>query len=346
MHIYKKEAPCFDDILLVPQHSEIESRKSVDLSTTIGFNGKSIVLRTPVVAAPMDTVCEGDMAYSMRKLGGLGIIHRYMSISKMREMISFIMTADPVVLGVAVGARGDYLERAFVAVSEGAMVILIDTANGHSEYAINAVKEVRRNVGNKIHIMAGNVSTFDGFLRLQDAGADSIRVGIGGGSVCTTRIVSGHGIPTLSSIIDIRERLPKGDGASLIADGGIRNSGDAVKAFAAGADAVMLGSFLAGTDESPGKVYSENGKHFKIFRGMASAEAQLDANGKVSVAEGVETTVNYKGPLAEVLSDFCGGLGSGLSYSGANTLNELHDNALYIPVSQASLRESIPHAKH
>lgn len=345
MKKYISSAPCFDDILLVPQHSDITSRKSVDLSTGIGLNVKSIVMRTPVIAAPMDTVCEENMAYSMRKLGGLGIIHRYMSIDKMREMLSFIMHTDPVVIGVAVGARGDYLERAFAAVMEGAKVILIDTANGHSQYAIDAVKAIRRNIGNTIHIMAGNVSTYDGFIRLQDAGADSIRVGIGGGAVCTTRIVSGHGIPTLASIIDVRERIPYGTGASIVADGGIRNSGDAVKAFAAGADAVMLGSFLAGTDESPGKIYSKDGEHFKIFRGMASAEAQLDSNGKVSVAEGVETTVEYKGSLSTLIEDFRGGLGSGLSYSGVNNLKELYENAMYIPVSQASVGESIPHAK-
>lgn len=346
MKEYKKSSPCFDDILMVPQHSEISSRRSVDLSTSIGWSVKTIVLRTPVIAAPMDTVCEEEMAYAIRKLGGLGIIHRYMSVNRMQEMVSFIMQADPVVIGVAVGAKGDYLERSYAAVSAGATLILVDTANGHSQYAIDAVKQVRRSVGNNIHIMAGNVSTYDGFARLQDAGADSIRVGIGGGSVCTTRIVSGHGMPTLASIIDVRERIPYGTGASIVADGGIRNSGDAVKAFAAGADAVMLGSFLSGTDESPGKIYSQDGKQFKIFRGMASAEAQLDANGKVSVAEGVETTVEYKGSLSSILDEFRGGLGSGLSYSGVNSLKELYENAMYISVSQSSLGESRPHAKH
>lgn len=346
MKLYSKNHPCFDDILLVPQYSDILSRKDVDLSTSIGWNGRSIVLKTPVIAAPMDTVCEGEMAYALRKLGGLGIIHRYMSITQMSEMITFIMQTDPVSIGVAVGAKGDYLERSYAAADNGVQLILIDTANGHSQYAIDAVKSVRRNVGNKIHIMAGNVSTYEGFMRLQDAGADSIRVGIGGGSVCTTRIVSGHGMPTLASIIDIRERLPYGDGASLIADGGIRNSGDAVKAFAAGADVVMLGSFLAGTDESPGKVYSEGNRHFKIFRGMASAEAQLDSRGIVSVAEGVETTVEYKGSLYKLIEDFRGGLGSGLSYSGVSNLKDLHENAMYVNISQAALGENKPHAKY
>lgn len=345
MKEYKKYSPCFDDILMVPQYSEISSRKEVDLSGSIGGGVRTIVLRTPIVAAPMDTVCEEDMAYAMRKLGGLGIIHRYMSVDTMREMVAFTMQTDPVALGVAVGAKGDYLERSYAAVSAGASLILVDTANGHSDYAIQAVKNVRRNVGNKIHIMAGNVSTYDGFARLRDAGADSIRVGIGGGSVCTTRIVSGHGMPTLASIIDIRNKVDYYDETSIVADGGIRNSGDAVKALAAGANVVMLGSYLAGTDESPGKIYSESGKQFKIFRGMASAEAQLDARGAVSVAEGVETTVDYKGSLESIIEEFRGGLGSGLSYSGVSNLKDLYDNAMYINVSSASLGESKPHAK-
>ena len=346
MKLYANESPCFDDILMVPQYSEVESRREVDLSGFIGSQNRTIALKTPVIAAPMDTVCESEMAYSIRKLGGLGIIHRYMSIDDMREMIYSVMDKDPVVLGVAVGAKGDYLERSFSAVSAGATLILIDTANGHSSYAIKAVKEVRRNVGNNIHIMAGNVSTYDGFARLQDAGADSIRVGIGGGSVCTTRIVSGHGMPTLASIIDIRNKIDYYDGASIVADGGIRNSGDAVKALAAGANAVMLGSYLAGTKESPGKIYSEHGKQFKIFRGMASAEAQLDAMGSSSVVEGVETTVDYKGPLEYVINEFRGGLGSGLSYSGVSNLKDLYDDSIYIRVSHASLGESRPHAAH
>jgi len=346
MRLYKKSNLCFDDVLLVPQHSTVTSRKEVDISTSIGNNGRTIVLRIPVIAAPMDTVCDGNMAYAIRKLGGFGIIHRYMSIERMREEVSFIRTTDPVSLGVAVGAKGDYLERAFAAATEGIHLILIDTANGHSDYAIKAVQKVRQNIGNKIHIMAGNVSNYDGFMRLQDAGADSIRVGIGGGSVCTTRLVSGHGMPTLASIMDIRERIDYHDGASLVADGGIRNSGDAVKALAAGADAVMLGSYLAGTDESPGIIHSEGDRKYKIFRGMASEEAQQDAIGKVSVAEGVETTVPYKGSLEKVLEEFKGGLGSGLSYSGAHNLKELYEDSMYVEVSSASLGESKPHAKY
>lgn len=342
---YSDYLPCFDDILMVPQYSEIESRSLVDISSSIGNSPyKAIVLKLPIIAAPMDTVCEKEMAQAIRKLGGLGIVHRYMSVEDQEEQCRWIMRTDPVSFGAAVGATGDYMERAWRVASAGANLILVDTANGHSKYATDAVKSLRKSLGSKIHIMAGNVATYDGFARLQDAGADSIRVGIGGGSVCTTRLVSGHGIPTLASILDVRERIPYGTGASIVADGGIRNSGDAVKAMAAGADVVMLGSYLAGTDESPGRLHSDGERHYKIFRGMASAEAQKDFIGKVSVAEGVETTVPYKGSLKDLLNDFKGGLGSGLSYSGVSNLKDLHVDSMFITVSQNSLNESRPHA--
>jgi IMP dehydrogenase len=347
MQIYSNNNWCFDDILMVPQYSEVESRRSVDISTDIGNETyKRIAMHSPIIAAPMDTVCEYKMAHSIRKLGGLGIIHRYMTIDQQEDQCLKVKEMGGVAFGVAVGATGDYLQRAWRMVNAGANVILVDTANGHSKYAIDAVATIRKSLGQRIHIMAGNVATYDGFARLQDAGADSIRVGIGGGSVCTTRIVSGHGIPTLSSILDVRERIPYGTGASIVADGGIRNSGDAVKALAAGADAVMLGSYLAGTDESPGEVYVDAGKKYKIFRGMASAEAQLSANGKVSVAEGVETTVPYKGSLEKLIEDFNGGIGSGLSYTGVFNLKDLHEQSMFVPVSPLSVNESRPHAAH
>lgn len=345
MKKYNDYSPCFDDILLVPQYSDINSRHEVSLMTSIGKGRRTLVMSLPVIAAPMDTVCDGRMAQAMRELGGLGIIHRFMSIEDQVSQVKEIMSTDLLAVGIATGAKDDYINRAWRCIDEGAVLVLVDTANGHSKMAIDAVKTLRRSFGNNIHIMAGNVATYEGFKMLQDAGADSIRVGIGGGSVCTTRIVSGHGIPTLASILDIREKIPYGEGASIIADGGIRNSGDAVKALAAGADAIMMGSYLAGTDESPGKLHSEDGRQYKIFRGMASAEAQKDFSGKVSVSEGVETTVPYKGPLAEIMKEFKGGLGSGLSYSGAVDLEELHRESMFVEVSSSSVGESIPHAK-
>jgi IMP dehydrogenase/GMP reductase len=251
----------------------------------------------------MDTVCEWEMAAAIRSNGGFGILHRYMPIEKQAIMVQ-MAKANGASVGGSVGATGRYLNDAITLVGAGASLILVDTANGHSQYTIDAVKALRKTFGFETHIMAGNVSTWEGFEALQDAGADSIRVGIGGGSVCTTRIVSGHGMPTLASILNIRERFPYGTGASIIADGGFRNPGDAAKALAAGANAVMLGGALAGTDESPGAVVDG----YKVFRGMASKEAQEDGKGFVSGVEGISTTVPYRGSVESVINEFRSGL--------------------------------------
>ena len=335
-----KEHIGFDDILLIPQHSEIESRKDVSLSTAIGRNRNAIGLSMPIIAAPMDTVCEYKMASAIRKAGGLGIIHRYMSVDDQVNQIKMSMALGGAV-GGSVGARGSFTEDAIKLVSAGAALVLIDVANGHSEYAVAAVTALRKIFGDQVHIMAGNVATWDGYARLADAGADSIRVGIGGGSACTTRVVSAHGVPTLSSILDIRERVPYDQGPSLIADGGIRNSGDAAKALAAGAHALMIGRILAGTEESPGEVI--DGK--KVFRGMASREAQEDGRGTVSGVEGIATTVPFVGSVNNIINDFNAGLRSALSYTGVDNLIDFHNEAMYNRVTSTTLNETKPHAK-
>jgi IMP dehydrogenase len=331
------EALAFDDILLVPQHSSIVSRKTVSLASDIG----GIVLQTPIIAAPMDTVCETAMAVKIAQLGGLGVLHRYMPVEAQAQMLQ-----DVIALGssafVSIGATGSFLDDAKVLVKAGATAILVDTANGHSDYAINAVKALRQEFGADIHIMSGNIATADGYSRLADAGTDSVRVGIGGGSACTTRIVSGHGVPTLSSILDIRSVFPYGDGPAIIADGGIRNSGDAAKALAAGANAVMLGGALAGTDESPGDIIEGNRK---LFRGMASYEAQKDGRGSVSGVEGISTTVPCKGPVEHVINDFKSGIASAMSYTGVDNLKDFAYNSIYIQVTNSGLAESKPHGK-
>jgi|SaaInl25SG_5_DNA_1037380.scaffolds.fasta_scaffold08043_2 IMP dehydrogenase len=336
-----EEMLSFDDILLVPQYADIASRKDVSLKSTIGIGTKrSIGLSLPLIAAPMDTVCEWEMAAAMRKSGGLGIIHRYMPIEKQVEQVKLAVAAGQTV-GGSVGARGDFLSEASLLYDAGASMVLIDVANGHSQYAIDAVKRLRQMVGNQHHIMAGNVSTWEGYARLADAGVDSVRVGIGGGSACTTRVVSGHGMPTLASIMDIRKNYKYGDGPDIIADGGIRNSGDAAKALAAGANAVMVGRILAGTDESPGEVVDGR----KIFRGMASREAQEDGRGSVSGVEGISTTIPYVGKVENVLQDFEAGLRSALSYTGVENLIDFHTESVYNRVSSNSLNETKPHAK-
>ena len=330
----------FDDILLIPQHSEISSRQDVSLATTIGNGLNGIAMSMPIIAAPMDTVCEHEMASSIRKAGGFGIIHRYMPIEQQAEEIK-LAKAMGGPAGGSVGARGEFTHDAVKLVEAGALMILIDVANGHSEHAIGAVKELRQVFGNQLHIMAGNVATWDGFARLADAGADSIRVGIGGGSACTTRVVSGHGVPTLSSIMDIRERVSYNEGPSLIADGGIRNSGDAAKALAAGAQALMIGRILAGTEESPGDVIDGH----KVFRGMASREAQEAGRGVVSGVEGVSTTIPFVGSVDNIINNFYAGLRSALSYTGVDNLIDFHSEVLYNRVTSSTLNETKPHAK-
>ena len=337
---YKEQKQlCFDDILMVPQTSDVQSRSEIDLRMPFG---KSSHLSFPIIAAPMDTVCEEEMAVALAKAGGLGIIHRFMDIEKQQKIVQNLCLQD-LAVGASVGAKGTYLEDTEKLLLSGASAILVDTANGHSSYAVEAVKRIRGRFGSNFHLMAGNVSTKFGFEALSDAGADSIRVGIGGGSVCTTRLVSGHGIPTLASIIEIKEWKQKsGVKTSIISDGGIRNTGDMIKAFAAGADAVMLGSMLAGTDESPGSIRIDETGKYKSFRGMASKEANEGKD--IPVSEGVATRVPHKGSVNDILSNIRGGLGSGCSYSGEHNLRDLYEGSMYIEVSSLSVSESKPHA--
>lgn len=345
---YKIDALCFDDVLLVPRRSSVPSRHSVNTQMRIGQDSRMIKLDFPIIAAPMDTVCDTDMCIAMGKAGGMGILHRYMSYEDQLRKAKSLVNLE-IIFGVAIASNNGFIRHAKDLVDAGVRLLLVDTANGHGSYAVDAVRELRAKFPN-VHIMAGNVATSDGFARLAAVGADSIRVGIGGGSACTTRLVSGHGIPTLASIMDCDNWKEKYAGygigeCSIIADGGIRNSGDMVKAFAAGADAVMVGSMLAGTDEAPGSVFTDGeGRTVKAFRGMASAEAQKDSSGNVSVAEGVSTTVPYKGPVGHILDNIRGGIGSGCSYSGVHNVFELSNFAKYVKVTPSSLGESKPHA--
>ena len=328
----------YDDVLLVPQYSDIESRSEVSLVTDFG---RGVELGLPIIASPMDTVSEADMAGSLGELGGISIIHRYNSIEEQSAIIASL--GENTLVGAAVGVSGDYEERAISAVESGAKVICIDVAHGHHILMKKAIKKVRETVGKKIHIMAGNVATLEGFNDLADWGADSIRCNIGGGSICTTRIQTGHGVPGLETIF----QCSKSDrNAKIIADGGIKNSGDIVKALAAGADAVMLGSLLAGTSESPGRTFKDtDGKLRKVYRGMASAEAQKDWRGRVSSQEGVSSSVPWRGPVGDVIEGLERGIRSGLSYSGARSVKELQAKAQWLQQSNASTTESSAHIR-
>jgi IMP dehydrogenase len=294
----------------------------------------------------MDTVIGPPSAALLHESGGFGVLHRYCTIEEARQMFFDVVSAtnmDVPNVMVAIGATGDYMERAGSLYDVGCRAFCIDVAHGHHEHVKNALSNLRKKYGSTLHIMTGNVATLEAFNDLADWGSDSIRVGVGGGSMCTTRIRTGHGIPTLQSIMD----CAKSDrDVFIIADGGIRNSGDAVKAFAAGADMVMLGSLLAGHDESPGTIIEKERRKFKKFRGMASREAQLEWRGKVSVAEGDSTLIPYKGTMKDTLTDLIDGIKSGLSYSGARTIRELRSKAKFVSVSTSGVRENGPHGKN
>jgi IMP dehydrogenase len=332
-----RQTYCFDDVLLTPKYSDIKSRSEISLKTKLS---PTIDLGLPVISSPMDTVTESRMAIAMQKAGGLGVVHRYNTVERQAE---FVRLATPSVNAVAaaVGVTGDFLERAQEVVAAGADVICIDIAHGHHVMMRDALKKLRSHFPDELHIMAGNVATLQAFDELADWGANSIRVGIGGGSICSTRIVTGHGVPTLQSVLDCS--ISRHD-VKIIADGGIKTTGDIVKAIAAGADFVMVGSMLAGTNETPGAVLeTPSGEKYKEYRGMASKKAQHSWRGKSSTPEGVSTTVPYKGSVKHSLQDIDGGLRSGLSYSGARTIKEFQNKASLILQSGASQLESNTH---
>ena len=331
-----RQTHCFDDVLLTPKYSDIKSRSEVTLRSSLS---PAISLNLPVISSPMDTVTESRMAVAMQKAGGLGVIHRYNTIQRQAELVGLTTPSDTV--AAAVGVTGDFLERAQEVVAAGADVICVDIAHGHHVMMKDALKRLRSHFPDELHIMAGNVATLQAFDDLADWGANSIRVGIGGGSICSTRIVTGHGVPTLQSVLDCS--LSRHD-VKIIADGGIKTTGDIVKAIAAGADFVMVGSMLAGTNETPGTVLeTPNGEKYKEYRGMASKKAQHSWRGKSSTPEGVATTVPYKGSVKHSLQDIDGGLRSGLSYSGARTIKEFQNKATLILQSGASQLESNTH---
>jgi len=327
-----KEALTYDDVLLVPQYSEIASRSQIELTSFLG----DIPRPTPILASPMDTVSELDMAIAMKREGGTAIIHRYCSIEEQCKMVE--IAARPV--GAAIGATDDYFKRARDVAKAGASFLCIDVAHGHHIFVKEAIQRLRGWFGQTIHIMAGNVATLEGFNDLADWGADSIRCNIGGGSICSTRIQTGHGMPGLETIF----QCAKSDrNVSIIADGGIRSSGDIVKALAAGADFVMLGSLLAGTDEAPGNKIERDGRFWKEYRGMASEDAQMDWRGASSTPEGISSIVPYVGTVGLVMEDLKGGIRSGLSYSGASNIAELQAKAKFVRQTAAGAIESNTH---
>jgi len=329
------KALSFDDVLLKPRYSDIVTRKDVDLSVDIHTPKP---MRLPIFASPMDTIMSPLMAKKVFEAGGRGVLHRYCSID---EQVEQVRRCENVEVFAAIGVTGDWEERALALVDNGAAGLCVDVAHGHHKTVRGVVSRLRAMFPYGVHIMAGNVATLDGFNALAEAGADSIRVGVGGGSICSTRIQTGHGVPTFQSVLECSKSEHD---CLLIADGGIKNSGDIVKALAAGADAVMVGRLFAGTTESPGEIIHNHGKTpLKVYRGMASPEAQMEWRGRCSSNEGVSRTVPIRGSVVSVLYDLDNGIRSGLSYSGARNILQLQAFSQFVVQTSAGAKESSTH---
>lgn len=325
----------FDDVLLVPNYNHYESRRDVDISVT--DRRQKLTLKLPLFTSNMDTVTEHQMSEFIGSKGGMGVLHRFMSIDE--NVQEFKKCSHPTF--ISVGCSDKELERAEALRDAGATYFCVDVAHGHARYVGRMLKQLRELIPDGC-IMAGNVATYAGADYLAQCGADLIKVGIGGGSVCTTRIKTGFGVPMLTSIQDCA-RVDR----SIIADGGIRTPGDVVKALAFGADFCMIGGLLAGTKPTPGAVLTDSeGKKYKEYRGMASREAQEDFLGNMSewkTAEGVSTRVPYRETEHEIIADLVGGLRSGLTYGGAASIRELQRKLIYTEVSTFGRIESLPH---
>ena len=470
-----REGLTFDDVLLVPKFSDISSRSQTNLSTKLSRN---ISLNVPLISANMDTVTEAPMAVIMAREGGIGIIHRFLTIeeevnqvlkvkrsgsvmienpytiqpeqtiqnafnlmnekgisgllvtnndsslagilterdvlfesSNSSKLVMELMTKDVItahvgidmeqaklvlknnrieklplidennhvkglitsqdiadlekypdaskdkkgrpLVGAAVGVKGDFMERTEALIEAGTDVLVVDIAHGHSENAINTIKNIKKAFPD-CELIAGNVATSKGTEDLIKAGVDAVKVGVGSGSICITRVITGSGVPQLTAVLDCA-KIGKKHNIPIISDGGTRTSGDATKALAAGASSIMVGSILGGTDESPGSTITKNGKRFKIYRGMASLGASIGRKSKETgtfdltedlndyVAEGVEAMVPYKGSVTDLIVQITGGIRSGLSYCGAHNIKQMHENAEFIKMSGAGFAESQPH---
>jgi IMP dehydrogenase len=338
----------FDDVLIVPRRSSVFSRRDVSLRTRLVGD---LALELPIISANMDTVTELPMARAMAEAGGMGVIHRFVEDPKTHaEWVS----ETPGHRFLAIGVKRSDLEK--IEMVEGLDGVVIDVAHGHSDRVTETIAAVRDGHP-ELWIVAGNVATAEGAWDLLEAGAHAIKVGVGPGAVCTTRIVTGCGVPQLTAVLKVRAAIDRWWDAerrkahprvehppALIADGGIRNSGDIAKALVAGADTVMIGSLFAGTDEAPGAVIRENGQAFKLYRGMASQGA-MERVGTDRTPEGVSTLIPHKGSVKTLITQLEGGIRSSLSYCNSASIADLHEQTIeMVRVSPASLRESSPHA--
>ena len=343
-----KEALTFDDVLLTPNYSNVLPS---DVSTNTNLSG-NINLQIPLLSSAMDTVTESKMAISIAKAGGLGIIHRNLDIKKqIIEIKKVISKKLPV--GAAVGAGFAEFKRAEALLKQNITMIVVDTAHGHTKKVAEIIKKIKKIKSKNTALCAGNIATPEAAKFLANLGVDVIKVGIGPGSICTTRLVAGIGMPQLSAILAVKKGL-KNKNIKIIADGGIKFSGDIPKALAAGADAVMIGSLFAGTDEAPGKIIKKNGKFYKSFRGMGSIGAmnkgsadryfQTKQKDKSKyVPEGVEGLVKYKGEVGNIIFQLVGGLKSSMGYLGRKNIKDLRKKAKFVKITKAGFYESMVH---
>ena len=343
-----KEALTFDDVTLTPKYSEVLPS---DVDTSIILT-KFLKLKIPILSSAMDTVTESKMAIAIAKSGGLGIIHRNLDVKKQILEIKKVKK-QKLLVGAAVGASIAEFDRAKAILKEGVDLIVVDTAHGHTKKVGEIVKYIKKIKAKNTALCAGNIATPEAAKFLIKLGVDIIKVGIGPGSICTTRLVAGIGVPQLSAILSVRNGI-KNKNIKIISDGGIKYSGDLAKAFAAGADAVMIGSLFAGTDETPGKLIKKNGKLFKSFRGMGSVGAMNKGSAdryfqnkqkdtSKYVPEGVEGFVKYKGDVGSIIYKLIGGLKSSMGYLGSKTIIKLRNKPQFVKITKAGFYESMVH---
>ena len=343
----------YDDVLLLPDASEVVPSEVITKTSLT----RRISLDIPLISAAMDTVTESAMAIAMAKLGGIGIIHRNLAIEEQVTHAKLVKGAG-LIVGAAVGVGDDGFKRAQELIEVGVDVIVVDTAHGHHRAVLDAIERIKSNYSEQ-EIIGGNVATRAGAQALINAGADAVKVGVGPGSICTTRVIAGVGVPQITAIMEAAKACKKAD-VPLIADGGLQYSGDIAKAIVSGADSVMLGSLLAGCDESPGELIESGGKKFKRYRGMGSLGA-MQSRGETKsyskdrymqddvlsedklVPEGIEGKVSYRGPVGDVVHQLVGGLRSGMGYAGAEDISALQKRGRLIQITSAGLQESHPH---
>lgn len=358
--ILEKDALTFDDVLLVPQYSEI-TPDMADVSTKLTNTFK---MNLPFLSAAMDTVSEHKLVTALALAGGLGVIHKNMSIADQAKEVEMVKNYEfdneknkrvlidkkgRLCVGAAIGVTADMMDRVHALMDAGVDVFVLDSAHGDSKNIINAIKNLRLEYPS-MELIAGNVATYEGALDLMKAGASAVKVGMGPGSICTTRIIAGIGVPQLQAVMDCA-RASKEMNIPIIADGGIKYSGDVVKALAAGANTVMLGGLFATCEEAPGDIYESNGKKYRTYRGMGSIEAMakgstdryFQTGHKKFVAEGVQGIVEVKTTVEELVFQLIGGLKAGMGYCGSKDIPTLQGKGTFIKITNNALLESHPH---